>query len=264
HALGQIVVAGAPGMGGIMSLTGEIDGQPMKTAVAISDLMAGTYAAIAILAALRHRDRTGQGQQLDVSLLDCQVAWLSYQAQHYLTSGEPPPRLGNGHPTIVPYEVFHASDGYLILAVGNDSQFEKFCALAGLPELSGDPRFATNRARVENRELLIPKIRSILKTRTVATWLSELERAGVPAGPVNHIDQVFKDAQVRHRQMVCEMPHPLAPRPVRLVASPIKMESTPPACRFAPPTLGQHTDEVLRECGLPESEIASLRKNGIV
>ncbi|MBF0168241.1 MAG: CoA transferase [Alphaproteobacteria bacterium] len=254
----------AQGMGGIMSLTGEIGGQPMKTAVAISDLMAGMYAAVAILAALRHRDATGQGQRIDISLLDCQVAWLSYQAQHYLTSGAPPPRLGNGHPSIVPYEVFAASDGHLILAVGNESQFVKFCALAGRPELATDPRFATNRARVLNRETLVPLIGDILKQRRVSDWLEALAEAGVPSGPVNRIDQVFEDAQVKHRQMVCSLDHPLAPAPVQLVASPIKMEATPPSYRHAPPTLGQHTKSVLRDLGLDEADISGLRTKGII
>ncbi|CAA6605947.1 CaiB [Rhodospirillaceae bacterium LM-1] len=254
----------AQGMGGIMSLTGEIDGQPMKTAVAISDLMAGMYAAVAILAALRHRDRTGQGQQLDISLLDCQVAWLSYQAQNYLTSGSPPPRLGNGHPTIVPYQVFKASDGHLILAVGNDAQFAKFCQVAGKAEWSQDARFAANKARVENRDVLVALIEKIMAERTQAEWLEALEQAGVPAGPVNRIDQVFKDAQVQHRQMVCEMEHSLAPETIALVANPIKMSATAPSYRHAPPTLGQHTQELLREFGLNDSDIRNLQDKKIV
>lgn len=254
----------AQGMGGIMSLTGEIDGQPMKTAVAISDLMAGMYAGVAILAALRHRDATGQGQLIDISLLDCQVAWLSYQAQNYLTGGKPPPRLGNGHPTIVPYQVFKASDGYLILAVGNDSQFAKFCQVADRPEWAHDSRFAANKARVENRDILIPLIEDIMMERTQAGWLAGLESAGVPTGPVNRIDQVFEDVQVKHRKMVCEMTHPLSPRPISLVASPIKMSATPPNYRHAPPVLGEQTDQVLQELGLDKTEIAALREKKVI
>ncbi|MBF0269273.1 MAG: CoA transferase [Alphaproteobacteria bacterium] len=254
----------AQGMGGIMSLTGEIDGQPMKTAVAISDLMAGMYAAVAILAALRHQARSGQGQQIDISLLDCQVAWLSYQAQHYLTSGSPPPRLGNGHPTIVPYQVFKVADGHLILAVGNDGQFAKFAGIAGRPEWADDPAFATNRQRVTNRARLIAMIEDIMPERSQADWLAALESAGVPAGPVNRIDQVFEDAQVKHRRMVCEMAHPLAQEPIALVANPIKMSATPPSYRQAPPVLGQHTEELLREFGLNETEIRDLQNKKIV
>ncbi|MBI5120451.1 MAG: CoA transferase [Rhodospirillales bacterium] len=254
----------AQGMGGIMSLTGEIDGQPMKTAVAISDLMAGMYAGVAILAALRHRDATRQGQRIDISLLDCQVAWLSYQAQNYLTGGKPPPRLGNGHPTIVPYQVFKVADGHLILAVGNDAQFAKFCETAGKAEWSRDKRFATNKDRVINRESLIPMIEDLMAERTQAQWLAGLEAAGVPAGPVNRIDQVFEDAQVMHRQMVCEMAHPLSPQPILLVASPIKMSETPPSYRHAPPVLGEQTDQVLQELGLDEAEIAALREKKVI
>lgn len=254
----------AQGMGGIMSLTGEADGQPMKVAVAISDLMAGMYATVAILAALRHRDRTGEGQRLDISLLDCQVAWLSYQAQNYLTSGALPPRLGNGHPTIVPYQVFEVADGHLILAVGNDGQFAKFCELAGKSEWAADPRFAANRERVKNRDELVPMVAELMKTRSRAEWLAGLAAAGVPAGPVNSIDQVFADPQVRHRGMVCEARHALTQKPVQLVANPIKMSASPPSCRHAPPVLGQHTDDILKNAGLDAGEIARLRAQGIL
>jgi crotonobetainyl-CoA:carnitine CoA-transferase CaiB-like acyl-CoA transferase len=254
----------AQGMGGIMSLTGEPDGPPMKVAVAIADLMAGMYAAVGILAALRHRDRTGEGQQIDISLLDCQVAWLSYQAQNFLTSGSPARRLGNEHPTIVPYQVFEAADGFLILAVGNDGQFAKFAGVAGRPEWAVDPRFAANKARVENRKMLIPLIADVMKARCQADWLAALEAAGVPAGPVNRIDQVFEDPQVRHRQMVVGMDHPFSQAPISLVANPIKMSATPPAYRHAPPTLGQHSEDVLKEFGLSTEEIAALRGKKIV
>jgi crotonobetainyl-CoA:carnitine CoA-transferase CaiB-like acyl-CoA transferase len=254
----------AQGMSGIMSITGEPEGQPMKVAVAVSDLTAGLHAAVAILAALRHRDRTGQGQQLDVALLDCQIAGLSYQAQNYLTSGKPPVRLGNAHPTIVPYDVFPAKDGHLILAVGNDQQFKKFCQVASRPELAEDERYAANRARILNRDTLTQILRRTIAEKPLAFWLVELEKANVPAGPVNRLDQVFEDVQVKHRQMVCEMAHPATSHPVPMVGSPFKMSATPPSYRHPPPMLGQHSDEVLREFGLSEGEIADLRAKGIV
>ncbi|MBI4968340.1 MAG: CoA transferase [Rhodospirillales bacterium] len=254
----------AQGMGGIMSLTGEAQGFPMKVPVGIADLMTGMYAGVAILAALRHRDRTGQGQRLDLALLDCQVAWLSYLAQHYLTSGACPPRLGNAHPNVVPYEVFPSADGHFILAIGNDGQFKKFCDLAGVPKMAADPRYASNRARIENRDTLIPAMQTIVKRRGTAQWLKDLEAAGVPAGPVNSIDQVFADPQVMHRQMVNEIVHPLAQAPIPLIANPIKMSATPPSLRHPPPTLGQHTDAILAEAGLGPPEIAALRAKGVI
>jgi crotonobetainyl-CoA:carnitine CoA-transferase CaiB-like acyl-CoA transferase len=254
----------AQGMSGIMSITGEPEGQPMKVAVAVSDLSAGLHAAVAILAALRHRDRSGQGQQLDLALLDCQIAGLSYQAENYLISGKPPVRLGNAHPTIVPYEVFPALDGHLILAVGNDGQFKKFCEVADLAALAQDERYATNKARILNRGTLIPLLREAIARKPLQFWLDELEKASVPAGPVNRIDQVFADPQVQHRRMVCEMAHPATDKKVPMVASPIKMSATPPSYRHPPPMLGQHTDEVLGESGLAGDEIAALRAKGIL
>jgi crotonobetainyl-CoA:carnitine CoA-transferase CaiB-like acyl-CoA transferase len=234
-------------MGGIMSLTGPVDGEPMKVGVAIADLMTGTYATIGILAALDHRRRTGRGQMIDMALLDTQVAWLSNAGQYYLTSGVPTPRTGNGHPTIVPYQAFRAEDEYLILAIGNDPQFAKFCAVAGRPELATDPRFATNQARVRNREVLVPIVAGLIAGKTRGFWLEALEARQVPCGPINTIDQVFADPQVVARGMRIEMPHPLAPEPVALIGSPIRLSETPVSYRHAPPVCGADGDSVLRD-----------------
>ncbi|HXH03569.1 MAG TPA: CaiB/BaiF CoA-transferase family protein [Candidatus Competibacteraceae bacterium] len=256
------------GMGGLMSLTGEPDGVPgggpMKVGVALADVMTGLYATIAVLAALAHRDRTGEGQYIDMALLDVQVAVLANQAMNYLTTGVPPQRLGNAHPNIVPYQVFQASDGYLILAVGNDTQFGRFCELAGCAELAADARFATNRARVQNRAELIPLLAERIRTQPRAWWLAELAKASVPAGPINTLDQVFADPQVQHRGMRVELEHPLAGT-VPLVGNPIKLSATPVEYRDPPPTLGQHTEQVLSGLlGLSAAEIAALRETGVI
>lgn len=250
----------AQGMGGIMSITGEPDGLPSKVGVAIADVMCGMYATTAILAALRHKERTGQGQQIDACLLDTQVSWLVNQATNYLVSGKSPRRQGNEHPNIVPYRTFEVSDGHIILAVGNDGQFRKWCDFAGVADLADDDRFATNRARVENRDALHAIMEPILKDRSMADWLGGLEEIHVPCGPVNTIEQVFNDPQVQHRGMRIEMDHPLAgDGKVPLVANPIKYSETPVQYRYAPPTLGQHTDEILREVlGADDAEIAKL------
>ena len=256
----------AQGMGGIMSLTGATDGDPMKVGIGIADMMTGMYAAVAILAALRHRERTGEGQHIDMALLDTQVSWLSYEAENFLISGKIPHRWANAHPNIVPYEVFPTADGYFILAAGNDRQFKAFCGVAGRPEVAEDARFAKNDGRLRNRAALIPIIREITSAQSSAFWLRELEKVQVPCGPVNNLQQAFDDPQVKARNMRIEMDHPLgAGGKVPLVASPIKMSKTPPAYRHAPPTLGQHTDEVLRESlGMEAEEIARLRAAGIL
>ncbi|WP_119679000.1 CaiB/BaiF CoA transferase family protein [Indioceanicola profundi] len=253
------------GMGGIMSLTGETEGEPMKAGVAIADLMAGMYSGVAILAALRHRDQTGRGQHIDMSLLDAQVAWLSNAGQYFLTSGQPTPRYGNGHPTIVPYQTFRAADDWIILAVGNDEQFRKFCAFAGKPELAADPRFATNRMRVTNRAELVPMLEAVIAAQPTSHWLEGLEPLGVPAGPINGIPAVFADPQVQARGMRVEMQHPVRPDPVSLIGSPMKFSSTPVNYRYAPPTLGQHTDEVLGDwLRMQPAEVEKLRGKGVV
>ena len=254
------------GMGGLMSLGGEPDGAPQKTGVAISDVMCGMYAATAILAALRHRDQTGQGQFVDLSLFDTQVAWLINQGMNYLTTGFVPQRLGNAHPNIVPYQAFEAADGYIILAVGNDQQFHKFCAFAGLEHLSTDADFATNNARVQNRTRLIPLIEAAIAQRPAAHWLEGLAPLGVPCGPVNDLAQVFADPQVLYREMVVDLPHAADPRVnVSQIASPLKLSQTPVSYRRSAPALGQHTEEVLREVlGLSDDEIADLKKAGAI
>jgi len=235
------------GMGGIMSMTGEPDGMPMKTGVAVADIMAGMYATTAILAALHARTHTGKGQFIDIGLFDTQVAWLANLGQYYLTSGKLPPRMGNAHSTIVPYQVFTVADGHVILAVGNDSQFAKFVEFAGKPEWASDVRYATNSQRVINRAELVPLLAELMLTKTKAEWLDGLEPLGVPCGPINTIDEVFAHPQTIARDMVIEMEHPLTPDTQKLIGSPIKLSDTPVTYRHAPPTLGQHSHEILRD-----------------
>ena len=255
----------AQGMGGLISITGEPDRPPSKVPVAINDVMTGMYTAVALLSALRHRDLTGEGQHVDVGLLDVQVSWLANVASNYLVGGTIPRRLGTAHPNSVPYQVFPTGDGFIIIAANNDRQFERFCEVARLQELPDDPDFASNALRVRNRDRLIPKIEAATRTRTTAAWMEALEAAGVPCAPVNTIDQVFADPQVQARGMKIRMPHPLAGEDVRLVGSPLHLSRTPVSYRRAPPTLGQHTDEVLAEMlDLDESERATLRDQGII
>jgi crotonobetainyl-CoA:carnitine CoA-transferase CaiB-like acyl-CoA transferase len=235
----------------------------MKVGVAVTDLMTGMYAATAVLAALSHRERSGVGQQVDLSLLDVQVAMLANQAQAFLTTGEPPGRLGNAHPSIVPYQAFAAADGHFVIAVGNDGQFAKLCEVTGLPALAADLRFATNAARVEHRAALLAQLEPALAARPAAAWVAALEAVGVPCGPINDLRQVFDDPQVRHRGLRQEVDHPVAGR-VALVASPIRLSGTPLPPPTAPPTLGQQTDEVLAELGLGAAEVAALRGAGAV
>ena len=259
------------GMGGLMSVTGpsrqEIaddapGGGPQKVGVAVADLFTGMYAATSILAALRHRDLTGQGQAIDMALLDTQVAMLANLGANYLATGVAPQRAGNAHQNIVPYQVFEVADGHMILAVGNDTQFAKYCEVAGRPELARDPRFARNADRVRHRAVLVPMLAEVMRTRTRADWLSALEAAKVPCGPINDLAEVFADPQVQARGMTVEMPHPLADR-VRLVASPMKFSATPVQYRRPPPLLGEHTDEVLAEAGLTAEERAALGAAGV-
>jgi len=256
------------GLGGLMSITGQPDGEPgggpVKVGVAVTDIFTGLYATIGILGALAHRDRTGEGQQVDMALLDVQVAVLANQAMNYLVSGKPPQRLGNAHPNIVPYQAFPTRDGHMILAVGNDGQFAKFCAAAGLPALAQDPRFATNPARVAHRKELVAILEETIRTRDTRDWLSALEPLGVPCGPINDLAAVFDDPQVQARGIRQDLPHPTAGS-VPTVASPIRYSATPVVHDRAPPTLGADTDEVLGgQLGLCTADIQALRDKGVI
>ncbi|MGQ0749974.1 MAG: CaiB/BaiF CoA transferase family protein, partial [Betaproteobacteria bacterium] len=256
------------GMGGLMSITGERDelpgGGPQRVGVPIVDIMTGMYASIAVCASLAHRERSGIGQHLDLALLDTQVAFLANQAMNYLASGEVPGRLGNAHPNIVPYQTFATRDGAIILACGNDNLFNKFCEVAGCQHLARDPRFATNGRRVENRATLVPLLDQVFAQRTTREWVEALEAAGVPNGPINDIRQVFEEPQVVARGMKIEVEHPLAGK-VPLVASPMHFSGTPLEFKSAPPTLGQHTDEILQTLlGMSAVDIDGLRKDGVI
>ena len=255
-------------IGGLMSVTGEPDGEPgggpQKVGVAATDLLTGMYAVAGILAALRHAERTGQGQQIDLALLDTQVAWLANQASNYLVGGVVPDRQGTAHPNIVPYQVMPAADGYFMLAVGNDGQFARFCAVIGRPELASDPRYATNAARVAARAELVPLLQAILRTKPAAEWLAALEAAVVPANPVNRIDQVFDDAQVQARGLRIELPH-ASGQSVPMVRNPLCFSATPVQYRAAGPVLGQHTEQVLAEVlGIDADTCAGLAAQGVI
>ena len=256
----------AQGQGGIMSLTGDPDGVPVKVGVGISDVMCGMYACVGVLAALRHAERTGQGQQIDLSLLDSSVAWLINEGTNYLLSGEAPTRRGNQHPNIVPYRVYQVADGHVILAVGNDAQFQRFCTFVGLTELADDPRFASNIARVRHRAELDVLLPPVMLTRPAADWIRQLAALGVPCGPVNTLPQVFADPQIQARQMQIEVPHASAASGrVPLLANPLKLSETPVRYEKGPPTLGQDTDRVLHgRLGMAEDELAKLRAAGVI
>ncbi|AWI80755.1 CoA transferase [Parazoarcus communis] len=256
------------GLGGLMSLTGHPDGEegggPMKVGVALTDILTGLYATNAIQAALAWRERSGEGQFIDMALLDVQVACLANQAMNYLTTGQNPKRLGNAHPNIVPYQDFPTADGYMILAIGNDGQFARFCAEAGQPELAADARYASNRARVENRASLIPALKRLTIERSTADWIAALEAKAVPCGPINTLADVFADPQVQARGLKVDMPHPVAGS-VALVANPMRFSATPVEYRSAPPALGEHTGQILQETlGLASAEIDSLRRAGVI
>ncbi len=261
------------GMGGLMSVTGErndLGGGPQKVGVAVADLFTGMYATVAILAALRHAERTGEGQHVDAALLDTQVAMLANLGANYLVSGKVPGRSGNAHQNIVPYQVFEvapAADGsqdHLILAVGNDGQFARFCDIAGCPELATDPRYARNPDRVRHRAELVPRLEAIMKTRRKSEWLAALEAGKVPCGPINNLAEVFADPQVRARGMVGTWSHPLQPR-LPLTSSPIKLSATPVRTDLPPPLLGQHTREVLQSVlGYSEAHVAALKEKAVI
>jgi formyl-CoA transferase len=256
------------GMCGFMSVTGERDdlpgGGPQKAGVAITDLMTGMYTSVALLAGLAHRDRTGEGQWIDACLFDSSVAMMAVMNMNYLVSGEPPQRAGNAHQNIVPYQVFRCADGHLILAVGNDGQFRKFCDVAGTREWADDARFATNAARVRNRATIVPLIDGVMRTRTQQAWLAALEQAGIPCGPINRLDQVFRDPQVAARRMRIDLAHPLAGS-VPQVRAPLRLSGTPLEYALPPPLLGEHTADVLsRRLGLRQAAIDDLAARGII
>ena len=256
------------GMGGMMSVTGEPDGAPgggpQRAGVPIADIITGMYASIAVCAALVHRAKSGEGQHLDLALLDSQIALLAYQNTNYFATGKPPKRIGNLHPNIVPYQPFRTKDGSVILACGNDNLYRKFCEVAGCTELADDPRFASNGKRVENRGELTRLLQAIFAKKTTHEWVELLEAAGVANGPINDVAQVFQEPQVVARGVRIELDHPVAGK-LPLVASPMRFSATPLEHRLAPPVLGQHTDEVLRSVlRKSEGEIAALRAGGVI
>ena len=253
-------------MSGMMSVTGEPHGEPMKSAIPVADLMAGMYAGVAINAALRHREITGEGQRIDISMLDVMVAFSTVQGMNYLSTGKVPKRLGNQHPNIVPYQAFKTGDGDMILAVGNDSQFQRFCEIAGRPDLPEDPRFATNGDRLKNRDEIVPIVQELMLQKPTDFWLKALEESSISGGPINKLDQVFADPHVNARDMKLEMDYPATNGgKVTLINSPMRLSETPTEARLAPPMLGEHTDEVLKDVlGLDEAKLERLRGKGII
>jgi formyl-CoA transferase len=250
--------------GGLMSITGPSEGPPMKVPIAIVDITAGMLSAIAILSALYDRVQSGQGQYIDMSLLDAQLAWLVNIGSNYLISGEPPERFGNAHPNIVPYQPFATADGWIVVGVGNERHWMRLCALANWADLESDKRFASNSARVENRDILIPELEGRFKSRTSEEWLARLRKEGIPCGPINAIEQVFSDPQVVARDMLVRLAHPTAGE-IKIVGTPFKLSRTSAQITTPPPLLGQHTEEVLREhLEMEESDIDELRNAGVI
>ena len=255
-------------MGGLMSITGQKDGEPgagpQKVGVALTDILTGLYSTVGILAALAHRQTSGEGQWLDMALLDVQIACLANQNSNYLVSGIPPGRMGNAHPNIVPYQDFPTKDGHMVIAVGNDGQFSRLCQVAGRSDLANDPRYANNKGRVENRQTLIASMRDFTVEKTTQEWVVALEEVGVPCGPINNLEQVFADPQVQARGLRQTIAHPLAGS-APFVANPIRMSETPVQYRSPPPTLGQHSREVLQTLlGLTEMEVDGLVARGVI
>ena len=252
-------------MGGVMSLTGEPDGLPMKVGIPVADVFAGLYGCIGILAALRHREQTGQGQQIDIGMLDTHAAWLANQGMNYLATGQNPARLGNDHPNIVPYQVFATADGHIVLSIGNDPTFKRFCDNFGLAHLMDDPRFATNGARVANRAETTRILAAVMAAHPTDWWIDRLEALKIGCGPINTLEKLFADPHVKARGVVVEMPHAATPDGVKVIANPVRLSETPPQYRRPPPMLGQHTAEVLGEMlGYDAAKLAALRDLGVV
>jgi formyl-CoA transferase/CoA:oxalate CoA-transferase len=245
--------------GGLMSITGEADGPGYRLGVAITDIVSGLFAAQGVMAALIAREKTGRGQHVDIGMLDATAALLTYQAGNYFVSGQVPARMGNRHPTIAPYESFHASDGDFVIAGGNDEIWRRLCRVIGRPELASDPRFRTNKDRIEHYDLLRAELEGALKTRTRSEWISDLTSAGVPCGSVREISEVLADPQLAARGMIAEVQHATIGT-ARVISSPVKLSDTPPSVRTAPPTLGQHTTAVLLELGYDRQKIDELKK----
>lgn len=251
------------GMGGLMGITGEEGGPPVKVGVAVTDIAAGMFAAYGILAALRVRDRTGRGQLVDVSMLDGQVAWMTYQAGHYFATGENPKRLGSAHPSIVPYQAFRTRDGYVNVAVGSEAIWGRFVVAVGAPEMADDPRFRANPDRVAHRDVLIARLEELFAARATADWVAVLEEAGVPCGPIYLLSDLFSDPQVQHRAMVVEMDHPRAGR-IRQTGVPVKLSATPGRIVSPPPVLGEHTAAILAELGYDAEAVEGMRRAGAI
>ena len=251
-------------MGGVMSLTGEPEGLPQKVGVPVADLFAGLYGCIGILAALRHRDLTGQGQQIDIGMLDTSVAWLANQGMNYLATNENPARLGNQHPNIAPYQVFPTEDGHIVLSVANDPTFKRFCEAFGLTHMLEDPRFVTNAARVGNRQLVTDTLTPVMQQHNTTWWVEQLEALKIGCGPINKLSEVFSDPHVVARNMVLEMEHSSGAT-VRVIANPVKLSETPVDYRLPPPLLGEHTDAVLgARLGLDAAALAALREKNVI
>ena len=251
------------GYGGIMGLTGEKGGGPLKVGIAVTDIATGMFAATGILTALYHRERTGQGQHVDASMLDGQVSWLTYQAGRYLASGNVPQRIGSAHPLIVPYQDFEASDGFINIAAGNDNLWKKFCAVTDLSDIVDDPKFATNPKRVENRDEVVEIVSKKINTKTMQEWLDILNDAGVPCGPIYTVDQIFKDPQVLAREMLVELDHPKCGK-IQVTGSPIKLSETPAEITTHPPMLGEHNSSILQEFGFSEEDITKLKEDKVI
>jgi crotonobetainyl-CoA:carnitine CoA-transferase CaiB-like acyl-CoA transferase len=251
------------GMGGLMSITGEPNGPPIKVGIAVADIAGGMFAAYGITLALFNRERTNKGQMIDVSLLDSQIAWLTYRAGSYFATGVIPHPLGSGHPTIVPYQAFKAKDAYINIAAGNDQLWEKFCKATGLEKIIKNPRFATNAKRVENRDDVVKIIGEIIKDKYVEEWIQILRDTGVPCGPIYNMENLFSDPQVLHRNMVKELEHPKVGK-IKVTGVPIKLSDTPGEILTAPPVLGQHTNEILTSLGYNEEEIKNFYHEGII